>query len=375
MWGSHGGSHSRTPKGLIGLGMSGHTILELAELCGATLEGDGGRVVVSAASLRDAGPEQISFYSHDRYRAEVDATRAAAVVCPEDLALDRPDLTVLRSAHPSQAFNTIAMHLAGERPTPEPGVHPTAIVHPTARVGADVSLGPYCVIEADAELGDGVTCHPHVTVGMGTVVGAGTVLHPSVVLYDGVRVGARCIIHAATVIGADGFGFDHSREGWVKVPQVGTVTVGDDVEMGAGCTVDRGRFSATTIGRGTKMDNQVHVAHNTTIGEHVIMSAQVGMAGTARIGSWAMLGGQSGINGHITVGAGAKIAGGSGVMGDVPDGEVWFGYPARPRREMLRRIVQTGRLTQVFDGLSDLERRVAELEPEAAGENEAGGEA
>lgn len=342
--------------------MSGHTLSELAELCGASLVGDGARVVVGAAALREAGPDQISFFSHARYRQDADGTRAAAVVCPVDLDFDRTDLAVLRCKDANRAFTEIIGRFAQDRPRPEPGIHPTAIVHPSAVVASDVALGAYCVIEAGVELAAGVVCHPHVVVGAGSKVGEQTVLYPGVVLYDGVTIGARCILHAATVIGADGYGFEPTDAGWIKIPQVGTVSVEDDVEIGAGCTIDRGRFGATRIGRGTKLDDQVHIGHNTQIGEHVMLAGQVGIAGSARIGDRAMLGGQVGIGGHRSVGAGAQLAGKTGVIGDVPPGEEWFGYPARPRREAIKRYAMMNRLPKLFDQLAALQARVAELE-------------
>ena len=353
--------------------MSGHTLSELAEICGASLEGDGGTVVVGAAALREAGPDQVSFLSHARYRLDAEATRAAAVVCPRDLKLERSDLTLLRCDDANRSFTAIIQRFAEDRPRPDAGVHPTAVVHPTARLGAGVTLGAYCVVEAGAVLGDGVTCFSHVVVGAGSSIGNDCLLYASVVLYDGVTLGARCILHSGTILGADGFGFEPTAEGWIKVPQVGTVVVEDDVEMGATCTVDRGRFGATRIGRGTKFDDQVHVAHNTNVGEHVMMAAQVGIAGSVRIGDRALIGGQVGVSGHLEIGAGAQLAAGSGIIGNIPAGEEWFGYPARPRRETLKRLGQTSRIPKMLTRLAALEGRLAELEAGPSSGGEAGG--
>jgi len=342
--------------------MAGHTLFELAQICGASLEGDGDRVVTGAAALRDAGPHQVSFYNHARYRGDLEGTRAGAVVCPRGLETGRSDLAVLRCEDANRAFTSIIERFAADRPRPEPGVHPTAIVHPEALLADGISVGAYCVIGAGTQLAAGVVCHPHVVLGRDCRIGRASELHPGVVLYDGVSLGERCILHAATVLGADGYGFEPTPEGWVKIPQVGSVSVEDDVEIGAGCTVDRGRFGATRIGRGSKLDDQVHVGHNTDVGEHVMLAGQVGIAGSARIGDRAMLGGQVGIGGHRTVGAGAQLAGKTGVIGDVPPGEEWFGYPARPRREALKRYALLARMPRMLERLAALEARIAALE-------------
>ena len=340
-----------------------HSLSELAELCDASLEGDGDVVITGPASLRRAESDQIGFYEgHKRYTEELLATRAGALVVREGQQLPRTDLPLLRCARPTLAFDRIVALFASERPTLPPGVHPSAVVDSEARLGAGVAVGPLAVIGPGAELGDGVAVHPHAVVGPGAGVGAGTVLYPGVVLYDGVRVGARCILHACTVIGADGYGFTPTPEGWVKVPQLGTVVLEDDVEIGAGCTVDRGRFGPTVIGRGTKLDDQVHVAHNVEIGEHTMAAAQVGIAGSARIGSRVLLGGQAGVPGHRRVGDGAELAAKSGPFGDVGPGERILGYPGLPRRETLKQHVHLRRLPRLLQRIDMLEQRLRQLE-------------
>jgi UDP-3-O-[3-hydroxymyristoyl] glucosamine N-acyltransferase len=222
------------------------------------------------------------------------------------------------------------------------------------------------VVGAGASIGAGAAIHPHAVVGVGAEIGPGTVLHPGAVVYDGVVIGARCIVHSSAVVGADGYGFDPTPAGWVKIPQLGTVIVEDDVEIGAACTIDRGRFGPTRVRRGAKLDDQVHVGHNVEVGEHAMLAAQVGIAGSALIGSRVMMGGQVGISGHLCVGDGARLAGKTGPFGDVPAGAEFLGYPGLPRREALRQQALLGRLPRLVERLGELEARVVELEARAA---------
>jgi UDP-3-O-[3-hydroxymyristoyl] glucosamine N-acyltransferase len=341
------------------------TASELAELCEAVLEGDGARVLVGPAALGDARADQVSFLRSARHAGELERTRAGAVVVPFDLPAHRSDLALLRCRDPSRAFSRVVAAFHPPLPRPEPGVHPSAVVERDVRLGADCSVGPLCHVAAGVELGERVVLHAGVLVGPGAHVGADSVLHAGVVLYDRVRLGRRCLIHSGTVIGADGFGFEPADAGWEKVPQCGTVVVGDDVEMGANCAIDRGRFEATHIGTGVKLDNLVHVAHNVVIEDGALLVAQAGVAGSARIGARAVLAGQVGVVGHLHVGAGARIAAQSGVAKDVPAGEEQFGYPAREKGEAFR-------LLAAYAKLPELLQRVRALERKLGGREEAG---
>ena len=254
-----------------------HTAVALAELCGAVLEGDGSRLLVGPASLAEARPDQISFVRSARQAGELAKSSAGALVVPREFELPAGDRVLLRSTDPSRTFSRVVAAFRPALPSPVPGVHPSAVVAPDARIGAGASIGPCCHIAAGAEIGERAVLHALVVVGPFARVGADSVLHPHVVLYDGVVLGQRCLLHAGTVLGSDGFGFEPAREGWEKVPQCGTVLVGDDVEMGANCAVDRGRFGPTLIGNGVKFDNLVHVAHNVVIEDGALLVAQVGV--------------------------------------------------------------------------------------------------
>jgi UDP-3-O-[3-hydroxymyristoyl] glucosamine N-acyltransferase len=344
--------------------MPHRTLSELAEICGAACEGDGSRVIRGPAALLDAASDQISFFGHERYQRELEATRAGALVVPLDIAVSRRDVALLRCADANASFAAIVRSFGLVPAKPAPGVHPTAVVHSSAKLGRGVAIGAHCVIGAEVSLGDDVALHPHVVVGNRVSIGAHTEINPQVTLYDGVSIGARCIVHAGAVIGADGFGFDPvvgqaGFERWDKVPQCGTVVIEDEVEIGANCTIDRGRFAATRIGRGSKLDNLVHVAHNVQLDEHVLLIAQVGIAGSSNIGRGAVIAGQGGVAPQVEVGAGARVAAASAVFESVPAGADYMGYWAQPRREWMRTRAR-------LDKLGDLVARVKRLEGELA---------
>jgi len=348
----------------LGSNMSQRTLSELAEICGAACEGDGSRVIRGPAALLDAASDQISFFGHKRYQRELEATRAGALVVPLDLAVSRRDVALLRCADANASFARIVRSFGLEPAKPEPGVHPSAVVHATAVLGRKVAIGAHCVIGAGAALGDGVALHPHVVVGNHASIGAQTEIHPHVTLYDGISIGARCIVHAGAVLGADGFGFDPvvgqaGLERWDKVPHCGTVVVEDEVEIGANCTIDRGRFAATRVGRGSKLDNLIHIAHNVQVGEHVLMMAQSASSGSTVIGRGAIILGQAGLAPQLEIGAGARIAGSSAVFENVPAGADYMGFWAQPRREWLRTRARLDKLGALFARVKQLEHKLA----------------
>jgi UDP-3-O-[3-hydroxymyristoyl] glucosamine N-acyltransferase len=241
---------------------------------------------------------------------------------------------------------------------PQPGVHPTAVVAPDARLGEGVSVGPYAVIGAGARLGDRTRVGAHAVVGERCSLGADCVVHPHATLYPEVEMGARCVIHSGARVGKEGFGFVWLEGGHRRVPQVGGCRLGDDVEVGCNSTVDRGSIDDTVVGAGTKLDNLVHIGHNASVGRHVLMIAQVGVAGSATLGDGVVLAGQVGVGGHLTVGAGARIGAQGGVTGDVPPGATYSGYPARPHREALRASGALFRLPELLKRLKALESAV-----------------
>jgi UDP-3-O-[3-hydroxymyristoyl] glucosamine N-acyltransferase len=314
------------------------------------------------ASLREAGPSHVSFFAQARYRADLEATRAAGVLVPAGTNLAGAGPALLVCKDPSAAFTRVVGAFVEPEPAPEPGVHASAVVDPRARIHAQASIGPLCRVAAECEIAAGARLVSGVHLGRGVRVGERSVLHPGVVIYSGCEIGARCTLHAGTVIGADGFGFEPTRDGWQKIPQVGNAVVEDDVEIGANVTIDRGRFGATRIGRGAKIDNLVQIGHNVVVGEGVLLIAQTGIAGSTRIEARAILAGQVGVQGHVTIGAGARIGGQAGVFGDVPPGEEWTGYPARPHRDSLRSLAEVQRLPKLVERVRALEQGLKRLE-------------
>ena len=344
--------------------MPTRTASELAALCGASLEGDGDRVLSGPAPLQEAGPDEISFVDAPRYLKLLETTRAAAVLVAADAPVQRTDLVLLRCEHPSRAFSRV---IEAFRPAPEelaPGRHPTAVVEDGAELGEDVRLGAGVFVGRGAVLGDGVRCHPNVTVSAHCRVGAGSVLHPGVVLCERTQMGERCVVHPGAVLGSDGFGFDHTGTAWEKIPQCGHVWIGDDVEIGANVAIDRGRFGATSIGAGAKIDNLVHVAHNVVVGPQALLVAQVGIAGSSRVGPGAILAGQVGVSGHIDIGAGARVGGASKVFQDLEGGREYWGYPPLEKKQQIRSVREFARLPELSRRLRAMEKRLEALEGE-----------
>ena len=338
------------------------TLGEIAARIGATLEGDEGIVISGVAGVRDGGPGEISFVSQARYAADAAASKVSALLVVRDW--NKPvSAVLLRVDRPEESFAQIAKYFVPPPPVFAPGIHPSAVIDPTAKIGADVHIGPHVVIEAGASIGHRTQLLAGVYVGHEARVGDDCRFYPHVSLREHVRVGHRCIVHNGSVVGSDGFGYSTDRKGvHHKIPQIGIVVIGDDVEIGANVTIDRARFGKTQIGNCVKIDNLVQIAHNVIIGDGCILVAHVAIAGSVIIGHHAVLAGQAGISGHISIGSGAIIAGQSGVHGNVPAGEKMFGTPARPAREAMVLNAHISRLPQLRKRVAELEARIALLE-------------
>ena len=337
-------------------------LADLAERIGAALEGDGGMAITGVAGVRDAGPGEIAFVSQARYAADAAACRASALIVARDWSQPLP-MALLRVEKPEAAFAQVARLFAPVTRPPAPGVHPLAVVDPSAVLGAQVSVGPHCVIEAGCRVGDRTALHPGVCLAQGASVGADCVLHAHVSVREHCRLGDRVIVHDGSVIGSDGFGYAVQPDGSrIKQPQIGIVVVGDDVEIGANVTIDRARFGKTRIGRGVKIDNLVQIAHNVVIGDHAVIVAQVGIAGSTIVGDKAVLAGQSGVAGPLTIGAGAVVGGQAGVTKNVPPGAYVSGFPAAPHKEAALLHAHVARLPELKARVVELEKRLAELE-------------
>jgi UDP-3-O-[3-hydroxymyristoyl] glucosamine N-acyltransferase len=328
------------------------TLLELADRLRCRLEGDGSLDITRVAGLDEAGPGDVAFLANPRYRQAAQSTRASAVILAED-ATPIP-CAMLRSPDPYRSFAE-ALALLAPEPQPPAGMHATAVVAPDARLGSGVSIGPLVVVGARAEIGERTVLHPHVVVGPGARIGPDCVIHARVSIRGGSVLGARVIVQDGAVIGSDGFGFVTDAAGTHhKIPQVSSVIVEDDVEIGANATIDRPAVGHTRIGRGTKIDNLVMVAHGVQVGEHTLLAAQVGIAGSSTIGSRVVLAGQVGVAGHLEIGDGARATAQTGIPSSVEAGALVSGYPAIANADWLK-------ASAVFRKLPELRRRVTDL--------------
>lgn len=330
---------------------------ELASKLGAERIGAEDPVITGIAGLGEAQAGEITYVADDRHIADLKRSRATAAIIP--VAAQDVAIPALKVKNPRLAFARV-LGFFHERPRIPCGISEKASIGKDVRIGSDVSIHPFAVVADNARIGDRVTLFPGVFIGEGSEIGDDCIIHSNVSIREGVTVGKRCIIHPGTVIGSDGFGFVTEAGVHHKIPQVGGVVVGDDVEFGAGCAVDRATMGQTVIGNGSKLDNMVHIAHNVTIGEHCLLAGQVGIAGSAKIGNSVVMGGQAGIGDHVTVGDRVMIGGGSAVTKDVPPDRVLAGYYAIPLREWLKVQAVLPKLPELKKRLNETEKRLRE---------------
>ncbi len=334
----------------------GKTLGELAALLGGELRGPADLVIRGLAPVDQATPEDITFIAHPRFVRLGETTRAGAViVSPQWAGLPKPLIVV---AQPYVAYARVAALLAPARPG-WVGVSHQAFLGAEVQLGRDAAIAPLVFVGDRVRLGDRVTLMPGCYIGPDTIIGDDTYLAPNVTIMERCRVGDRVLIHSGAVIGADGFGFIPTPEGQMKITQLGTVVIEDDVEIGANVTIDRGALGETRVGRGVKIDNLVQVAHNVELGDHTVLASQAGIAGSTKVGQWVALGGQVGLAGHITVGDRTQIGAQAGVPNSVPADQVLLGTPAWP-------IKETRRVWAAWHTLPDLYRKVRKLEQQLA---------
>ncbi|MBP2326325.1 UDP-3-O-[3-hydroxymyristoyl] glucosamine N-acyltransferase [Kibdelosporangium banguiense] len=326
------------------------TLTQLAGLLGAEVGESPDFVVARPVPADSDDPQGLTFCESAKYLRLVTAHSAGAVIVPPGMEISRPHLV---ADHPRAAFETLlAMY---RRPLPlRPGVHPTAVIDPSAEVERTASVGPYAVVERGARIAAGVKVFPYCYVGEDCTVGENTVLYPHVVLYQDVRVGSRCVVHAHAVLGADGFGFRWDSRVQQKIEQVGAVVIGDDVEIGAGSAVDRATAGATTLGNGVKLDNMVQIGHNARIGDHTVICGQSAVAGSAVVGGRVTMAGQTGVADHVELADGVSLAARAMTAKDLKQPGVYYGSPARPLAEGLR---IAARLPHLHERIEKLERR------------------
>ena len=332
---------------------------EVADYVGGKLHGDPSTEVIGVAGLGEAGPREITFLADRKYLKQLASSRAAAVLASSPEGISRP---VIEVPNPYVAFAAV-LELFYPPSVPSGTVDERAVLGPGVRLGEGVTVHPYAVLGEGVVVGDRAVIHAHAVVGEGCSVGAGSVLHPHVTLYPGVSLGRRVVVHSGAVLGSDGFGYAQMEDGTQrKIPQVGRVVVEDDVEIGANVTVDRGTLGATVIGRGTKIDNLVHIAHNTVIGADGIIAAQTGLSGSCEVGDRVIIAGQVGFVDHVRVGDGAVVIAQSGVTGDVEPGAVVSGSPAMPHAAWRRASLILPKLPALAKTVRALEKRLGALE-------------
>jgi len=335
---------------------------ELAVQTGAAVEGSGDIEITGADGLDEAGSGQCTFLSNPRYTPRVKTTKASAIYVGEDVIVDRNDIALLRAKDPYLAY-TRALILFHPEPPAEAFVHPSSVIDKTARVAHDVSIAAHVAIGANVEIGNRVRIHANATIYDNVKIGADSIIHSGVAIRENSVLGERVIVHNNTVIGCDGFGYAKDEERrWLKIPQTGRVVIEDDVEIGAGTTIDRASVGESRIARGTKIDNLVQIGHSCTVGEDTLICAQVGLAGSSHIGNRVILAGQAGVAGHNTIGDDVILTAKSATSHDVPAGKMISGIPAFDNRDWLRSTAAFRRLGEMQKKIRELERRLTEKE-------------
>ena len=325
-----------------------NTAADIATMVGGEIVGDDRREVREFSRIQESSEGALSFVANPKYEQYLENTQASVVLVQKDLPLpDRTDITYIKVADPYQALQSILSNLS-EGLQLRQGIEPSSFVHEKAQVDPTAYVAALAYVDAGAVIGPDVQIYPHCFVGEGSVVGAGTVLHSGVKIYRNTRIGERCCLHAGAVIGSDGFGFVPQKDGsFQKMPHIGNVVIGNDVEVGANATIDRGSIGDSILKDGVKVDNLVHIAHNVEIDKHSAIAAQVGISGSTRIGKSVLIGGQAGIVGHITIADGVHINAQSGVSKSIDvKGQRLTGSPARPFREHYKMMATLRKLTQ-----------------------------
>lgn len=345
--------------------MPTYTTQQIADRVGGRLIGRADLAIRGVDGLETAGPDRLTFIRDAKHAASWPRSQAGAALVWEGAGFEPGAGRALIRVKDTDLSLAVVLEMFAPPPArPAPGIHPWACADPTASLGQNVSIGPGCYVGPRARIGRNCVLHSRACVYDDATIGDGCELHAGVVVRERCELGRNVVVHANAVIGSDGFGYRPAPDGsrWVKIPQIGSVKIGDDVEIGAGTCIDRGKFAATTIGEGTKIDNLCQIAHNCRIGRRCILAGQVGLAGSVTLGDEVILGGQVGVADHIRIGAGARVGAKSGVMHDIPAGETWMGQPAQERGVALRQAATLRRL------LESIRTQAGRLRPNASSE-------
>jgi UDP-3-O-[3-hydroxymyristoyl] glucosamine N-acyltransferase len=331
------------------------TIAEVAKQIEGEVLGDGQAVLTGLAMADAAKAGDLTFAENADYFANAEASAATAIIAGKEFTSARK--TIIQVANPRIAFAR-ALAIFFPEPAFAPGIHPSSVIAASAQLDPTVHIGPHCTVGERVKLGANCVLQAGVFVGDDCALGEGSHLFPNVTVYARSQIGRRVRIHAGTVIGSDGFGYVFDGGFHRKIPQIGNVVIGDDVEIGSNASVDRGALGSTVIGKGTKIDNLVQVAHNVEIGAHSILCAQVGIAGSTTLGNFCVLAGQVGVAGHLKIGSQVTIGSKAGVMNNIPNGEVWLGIPARPDKQAKRMLVALHHLPELLKKVAEWEKKL-----------------
>ncbi len=333
---------------------------EIAHLVKGEVVGDPNIAITGISGIKEAKKGDITFLANPKYASLVETTKAAAIITSrEQFKTSKP---LIRTDNPSIAFTKVVSLAASDDTKHPKGIHPTAVISPNAQIAKDVGIGAYTVVEDGVEIGAGSVIYSGCYLGYSAKVGKKCLIYPHVSIRERIEICDRVIIHSGAVIGSDGFGFAMVRGVQEKIPQIGTVLIEDDAEIGANVTIDRARFDKTIIGKGTKIDNLVQIAHNVVTGENCIIVAQAGVSGSTTLGKEVILAGQAGIVGHIQIGDKAIVAAQAGVTKSIPAGVKVSGYPAKPHEKALRVNACLQRLPELYKKIRELEEKVKSLE-------------
>ncbi len=334
---------------------------QIAEFIQGTIVGDENATVHTFAKIEEGIPGAISFLSNPKYTHYIYDTQSSIVLVNKDFEPEKEIKATLIKV--DNAYESLAklLNLYEMSKPKKTGIDPLAYIAPTAKIGKDVYIAPFACVGDNAEIGDNTSLHPHATVGSGAKIGKDCILYPHVTVYHDCRIGNNCILHAGSVIGADGFGFAPSPEGYEKIPQIGIVVLEDNVEIGANTCIDRATMGATIIRKGVKLDNLIQIAHNVEVGSHTVMASQVGVAGSTKVGEWCMFGGQVGVAGHITVGNRVNMGAQSGVNGSVKDGKALIGTPPIEFKNYFKSSAVFKKLPDMYLELGSLKKEIEEL--------------
>ncbi|MFC1674819.1 UDP-3-O-(3-hydroxymyristoyl)glucosamine N-acyltransferase [Candidatus Omnitrophota bacterium] len=338
----------------------GKTLKEIAQFIGGELIGDPSVQITGISGIKEAGEGDITFLANEKYLPLLEKTHASAVITSREL--DKASRPIIRTDNPSLAFARIVSFVMPEDVVMSKGVHPSAVIGIDVSIGKGAAVGAHAVIEDGVRIGDKTVIYAGCFLGHHTIVGNNTLIYPNVSIRERITIGDRVIIHSGTVIGSDGFGFVKVDGKYHKIPQTGTVDIQDDVEIGSNVSIDRARFEKTVIGRGTKIDNLVQIAHNVTTGENCIIVAQAGISGSTTIGKNVTLAGQVGVVGHIKIGDNAVVMAQAGVSKSIPADTMVWGYPAKPIDKARKINAAVANLPRLFRSVNELKKKVEELE-------------